>query len=232
MATKEQLIIALDFSKGDDAIALVDAIGDAANYYKVGLELFLNSKGSVIEQLKARDKHVFLDLKFHDIPNTVAAACRWAAGLGVDMFNVHAGGGMEATAEGAQANRLAVPKLIALTSLSSFDGAGLSRVGFSGAVDENVKRLAALTAEAGLNGVVCSSREVPLIHEAVAAPDFLTVCPGVRPEWAQKGDQKRIMTPAQAMEQGVSHIVVGRPITKGEDPVAATLKILEEMNVQ
>lgn len=113
MSTKEQLIIALDFSKGDDAIALVDAIGDAANYYKVGLELFLNSKGSVIEQLKARDKHVFLDLKFHDIPNTVAAACRWAAGLGVDMFNVHAGGGlemmqraMEATAEGAQANGL------------------------------------------------------------------------------------------------------------------------------
>ena len=229
MATKEQLIIALDFSKGDDAIALVDAIGDAANYYKVGLELFLNSKGSVIEQLKARDKHVFLDLKFHDIPNTVAAACRWAAGLGVDMFNVHAGGGlemmqraMEATAEGAQANGLAVPKLIAVTILTSFDEAG----------HENVKRLAALTAEAGLNGVVCSSREVPLIHEAVAAPDFLTVCPGVRPEWAQKGDQKRIMTPAQAMEQGVSHIVVGRPITKAEDPVAATLKILEEMNEQ
>lgn len=119
------------------------------------------------------------------------------------------------------------PKLIAVTILTSFDEAGLSRVGFSGAVDENVKRLAALTAEAGLNGVVCSSREVPLIHEAVAAPDFLTVCPGVRPEWAQKGDQKRIMTPAQAMEQGVSHIVVGRPITKAEDPVAATLKILE-----
>ena len=239
MATKEQLIIALDFNNGKDAISLVDAIGDAANYYKVGLELFLNSKGSVIEELKARDKHVFLDLKIHDIPNTVAAACRWAAGLGVDMFNVHAGGGlemmqraMEATAEGAQANGLAVPKLIAVTILTSFDADGLARVGFQGSVDDNVKRLAALTAEAGLNGVVCSSREVPLIRAAVDDPDFLTVCPGVRPEWSQKGDQKRIMTPAQAMEQGVNHIVVGRPITKAADPVEATLKILAEMSVQ
>lgn len=239
MARKEQLIIALDYSRGDEAIALVDAIGDAANYYKVGLELFLNSKGSVIEALKARDKHVFLDLKFHDIPNTVAAACRWAAGLGVDMFNVHAGGGLEmmqrakeATLEGAAANGLTAPKLIAVTILTSFDAEGLARVGFSGSVDDNVKRLAALTAEAGLDGVVCSSREVPLIREAVAAPDFLTVCPGVRPEWAQKGDQKRIMTPAQAMAQGVNHIVVGRPITKAEDPVAATMKVLAEMSVQ
>lgn len=239
MARKEQLIIALDYSKSEDAMALVDAIGDAANYYKVGLELFLNSKGSVIEQLKARDKHVFLDLKFHDIPNTVASACRWAAGLGVDMFNVHAGGGLEmmqraieATQEGAQANGMAVPKLIAVTILTSFDADGLSRVGFAGSVDENVKRLAALTAEAGLNGVVCSSREVSLIREAVESPDFLTVCPGVRPKWAQKGDQKRIMTPAQAMTQGVNHIVVGRPITKAENPVEATKKILAEMQVQ
>lgn len=239
MATKEQLIIALDFNNGNDAISLVDAIGDAANYYKIGLELFLNSKGSVIEALKARDKHVFLDLKFHDIPNTVAAACRWAAGLGVDMFNVHAGGGlemmqraMEATAEGALANGLAVPKLIGVTILTSFDAEGLARVGFSGAVDDNVKRLAALTAEAGLDGVVCSPREVPLIRAAVEKQDFLTVCPGVRPEWAQKGDQKRVMTPAQAMEQGVNHIVVGRPITKAEDPVEATQKILAEMSVQ
>ena len=119
-----------------------------------------------------------------------------------------------------------------MTILTSFDAEGLARVGFSGSVDDNVKRLAALTAEAGLDGVVCSSREVPLIREAVTAPDFLTVCPGVRPEWAQKGDQKRIMTPAQAMAQGVNHIVVGRPITKAEDPVAATMKVLAEMSVQ
>ena len=147
----------------------------------MGLELFLNSKGSVIEQLKARDKHVFLDLKFHDIPNTVAAACRWAAGLGVDMFNVHAGGGlemmqraMEATAEGAQANGLAVPKLIAVTILTSFDEAGLSRVGFSGAVDENVKRLAALTAEAGLD-FVKNSTGIPRCPEdgGIVKPDVV-----------------------------------------------------------
>lgn len=238
MPTKENLIIALDFAHAEDALALVDAIGDAACYYKVGLELFLNSRGSVIDALKERDKQIFLDLKFHDIPNTVAQACRWAAGLGVDMFNVHAGGGLEmmqrareATAEGALANGLPVPKLIAVTILTSFDAAGLARVGFSGPVDENVQRLAALTHEAGLSGVVCSPREVPLIRQAVPAEGFLTVCPGVRPEWAQKGDQKRVMTPADAMAQGVDHIVVGRPITKAEDPVAATLKVLQEMSI-
>ncbi len=238
MPSKEQLIIALDFNQSKDAIALVDAIGSAASYYKVGLELFLNSKGSVLEELKARDKKIFLDLKFHDIPNTVAQACRWAAGLGVDMFNVHAGGGLEmmqrareATAEGALSKGLDVPQLIAVTILTSFDGEGLARVGFEGSVEDNVKRLAALTHEAGLNGVVCSSKEVPLIREAVANPEFLTVCPGVRPEWAQKGDQKRILTPAQAMAQGVNHIVVGRPITQAADPVEATKKILAEMSV-
>ncbi len=238
MPSKEQLIIALDFAHSEDAIALVDAIGSAACYYKVGLELFLNSKGSVIEALKERDKKIFLDLKFHDIPNTVAQACRWAAGLGVDMFNVHAGGGLEmmqrareATAEGALGKGLDVPQLIAVTILTSFDAEGVARVGFSGSVEENVKRLAALTDEAGLNGVVCSSKEVPLIREAVARPDFLTVCPGVRPEWAQKGDQKRILTPAQAMAQGVNHIVVGRPITQAVNPVEATKKILAEMSV-
>lgn len=238
MATKEQLIVALDFQQSDEALALVDAIGDAASYYKVGLELFLNSRGSVLEGLKARDKKIFLDLKFHDIPNTVAAACRWAAGLGVDMFNVHAGGGLEmmqrareATAEGALAKGLAVPKLIGVTILTSFDAEGLTRVGFSGTVDDNVERLAALTAEAGLDGVVCSPREVPLIRRAVADAGFLTVCPGVRPKWAQKGDQKRVMTPAQAMEQGVNYIVVGRPITKAEQPVEAAKRILAEMSV-
>lgn len=238
MATKEQLIIALDFARGEDALALVDAIGEAASYYKVGLELFLNSRGSVIDALKDRQKKIFLDLKFHDIPNTVAQACRWAAGLGVDMFNVHAGGGLEmmqrareATAEGAIANGLPVPRLIGVTILTSFDAEGLSRVGFRGSVDENVQRLAALTYEAGLSGVVCSPREVPLIRQSVADPEFLTVCPGVRPEWAQKGDQKRVLTPAEAIAQGVNHIVVGRPITKAEDPVAATIKVLNEMSI-
>lgn len=238
MPSKEQLIIALDFAQSKDAIALVDAIGPAACYYKVGLELFLNSKGSVIEALKERDKKIFLDLKFHDIPNTVAQACRWAAGLGVDMFNVHAGGGLEmmqrareATAEGALAKGLNIPQLIAVTILTSFDADGIARVGFDGSVEDNVKRLAALTDEAGLNGVVCSSKEVPLIREAVERSDFLTVCPGVRPQWAQKGDQKRILTPAQAVAQGVNHIVVGRPITQATDPVEATKKILAEMSV-
>lgn len=237
MDKKDQLIIALDFPTADQALALVDQIGADAHYYKVGLELFLNSKGSIIEQLKNREKKIFLDLKFHDIPNTVAQAARWAASLGVDLFNVHAGGGLEmmqrakeATVKGATENGLAVPKLIAVTILTSFNEEGLHKVGFFGPVDENVKRLAMLTNEAGLDGVVCSSREVALIHEAVADASFMTVCPGIRPQWAQKGDQKRIMTPAQAMAEGVSHIVVGRPITQAADPVEATKKILAEMS--
>lgn len=238
VASKDQLIIALDFPTSEEAIQLVDAIGTSASYYKVGLELFLNSRGRVLDELKARDKKIFLDLKFHDIPNTTAQACRWAAGLGVDMFNVHAGGGLEmmqrareATAEGALSKGLGVPKLIAVTILTSFDQEGLDKVGYRGTIDENVKRLAALTNEAGLDGVVCSSREVGLIRQAVEDEAFLTVCPGVRPLWAAKGDQKRIMTPAQAIEQGVNHMVVGRPITKAENPVEAVKKILEEMNV-
>ena len=238
MPDKDQLIIALDFPTSEEAVSLVDAIGTNASYYKVGLELFLNSRGRVLDELKARDKKIFLDLKFHDIPNTTAQACRWAAGLGVDMFNVHAGGGLEmmqrareATIEGALAKGLAAPKLIAVTILTSFDQDGLAKVGFGGAVEDNVKRLAALTNEAGLDGVVCSSKEIGFIREAVENQEFLTVCPGIRPLWAAKGDQKRIMTPSQALEAGVNHIVVGRPITKAENPVEAVKKILEEMNI-
>ena len=238
MPDKDQLIIALDFPTSEEAISLLDAIGTNASNYKVGLELFLNSRGRVLDELKARDKKIFLDLKFHDIPNTTAQACRWAAGLGVDMFNVHAGGGLEmmqrareANIEGALAKGLAAPKLIAVTILTSFDQDGLAKVGFGGAVEDNVKRLAALTNEAGLDGVVCSSKEIGFIREAVENQEFLTVCPGIRPLWAAKGDQKRIMTPSQALEAGVNHIVVGRPITKAEKPVEAVKKILEEMNI-
>jgi orotidine-5'-phosphate decarboxylase len=238
MAQRDQLIVALDYAQAADALALVDRIGNDVVYYKVGLELFLNSRGTVLDELKARDKKIFLDLKFHDIPNTVAAACRWAAGLGVDMFNVHASGGAEmmrrarqATDEGAALAGFARPKLIGVTVLTSLDQAALEQIGLAGSPDENVVRLAQLAHQQGLDGVVCSSREAGLIAEAVDQP-FTTVCPGIRPVWAQKGDQKRVMTPGEAMKNGVGTIVVGRPITEADDPVAAAKKILAEMGVE
>lgn len=238
MANKEQLIIALDFKTLEEACQLVDQIDTFGVYYKVGLELFLNSQGNIINELKKREKNIFLDLKFHDIPNTVAAACRWAAGLGVDMFNVHASGGYEmmqrareATIEGAQQAGFETPKLIAVTILTSFNNEGIREVGYTGSTDENVKRLAMLTHQAGLDGVVCSSREVSIIQESVICDSFFTVCPGIRPKWAQTGDQKRVMTPAEAMAEKVSYMVVGRPITKAQNPVEAVKKILEEIKV-
>lgn len=230
-----KLIVALDMPTGKAAIDMVDVIGSDVHWYKVGLELFLNTGGVIVDTLKKRDKKIFLDLKFHDIPNTVAQACRWAASTGVDLFNVHAVGGSEmmrrakeAAEEGAAAAGVSRPSLIAVTVLTSMDAAMLQAVGLGNDVNAAVRRLAELTADAGLDGVVCSSKEVAIIKEAVTTP-FLTVCPGIRPAWAASDDQKRILTPAEASAIGVSHIVVGRPITRAEDPAQAAQRILEEL---
>ncbi len=230
-----ELIVALDMPTGKAATDMVDAIGSDVHWYKVGLELFLNTGGTIVDALKNREKKIFLDLKFHDIPNTVAQACRWAASTGVDLFNVHAIGGSEmmrrakdAADEGAAAAGVTRPALIAVTILTSMDAAMLRAVGLGDDVNAAVRRLALLTADAGLDGVVCSSKEVTLIKEAITTP-FLTVCPGIRPAWAMSDDQKRILTPTEAAAIGVSHIVVGRPITRAEDPAQAAARILEEL---
>ena len=233
MAT--ELIIALDYDKAEDAIRLVDLLGDKVSWYKVGLELFLNSRGSVVDALKERNKKVFLDLKFHDIGNTCAAACRWAAKLGVDLINVHALGGydmmkraQEAVQEAANACKKAVPKLIAVTILTSFDDNALKGIGVAKQIDDEVLSLTKLALTAGLSGVVCSPKEVKMLKTSIEE-SFITVCPGVRPSWAASNDQSRIMTPRDAKENGVDYIVVGRPITKHEDPKEALLLILEEL---
>lgn len=235
---RTELIVALDMPTGKMAIDTVDAIGSDVQWYKVGLELFLNTGGTIIDALKNREKKIFLDLKFHDIPNTVAQACRWAAATGVDLFNVHAVGGSEmmrrakdAADEGAAQAGLVRPALIAVTILTSMDAAMLRTVGLGEDVNDAVRRLALVTADAGLDGVVCSSKEVRLIKETITTP-FLTICPGIRPQWAAKDDQKRIMTPAEAAAIGVSHIVVGRPITRSTDPALAAARILEELAVK
>ena len=231
----DKLIVALDYATEKDAMALVNQLGDAVSYYKVGLELFLNTRGSVVDLIKAQNKKVFLDLKFHDIPNTVAQAVAWAASLGVDMFTLHSSGGEEMMRKSVETvnevcERLNVkrPNMVGVTILTSFDEAGIAKVGYKDKIADTVLNLAGLCKESGMSGIVCSPHEAANI-KAAFGKDFIAVCPGIRPVWAAAGDQKRITTPADAIKIGVDHMVVGRPITKAENPYEAALKVIEEI---
>ena len=230
-----KLIVALDFTEEQKAKEMVQTLGDSADFYKVGLELFLNSRGNMLDYLKKENKKIFLDLKFHDIPNTVAQAAKWAASLGVEMFNVHASGGrdmqkMTVDAVNFEAVRHGVkpPLLIAVTVLTSFDEESFAEVGFKKPINESALQMAKLSSETGMDGVVCSALEAKSIKQAFGH-DFVTVCPGVRPLWAASQDQKRIVTPAQAKENLADYIVVGRPITANQDPYQAALDINKEL---
>ena len=232
----DKLIVALDYATEQDAMALVNQLGDAVSYYKVGLELFLNTRGSVVDLIKAQNKKVFLDLKFHDIPNTVAQAVAWAASLGVDMFTLHSSGGEEMMRKSVETvnevcERLNIkrPNMVGVTILTSFDEEGIAKVGYKNNIADTVLNLAGLCKTSGMSGIVCSPHEAAKIKETYGG-DFITVCPGIRPAWAAAGDQKRITTPADAIRIGVDHMVVGRPITKAENPHDAALKIIEEIN--
>lgn len=225
------VIVALDFPDQASALALVDRLDPALCRLKVGKELFTRSGPAVVEELAKRGYEVFLDLKFHDIPNTVAAACDAAADLGVWMMNLHASGGrkmMETARERLERRGGERPRLIAVTVLTSLGEEDLAEIGFSGTPAENVERLAALAASSGLDGVVCSPLEAATLR-AARGKDFLLVTPGVRPASASLDDQKRVMTPAAAMEAGASHLVIGRPITAAEDPVAALKAINDSL---
>ena len=232
----DKLIVALDYATEQDAMALVNQLGDAVSYYKVGLELFLNTRGNVVDLIKAQNKKVFLDLKFHDIPNTVAQAVAWAASLGVDMFTLHSSGGEEMMRKSVETvnevcERLNIkrPNMVGVTILTSFDEEGIAKVGYKNNIADTVLNLAGLCKTSGMSGIVCSPHEAAKIKETYGS-DFITVCPGIRPAWAAAGDQKRITTPADAIRIGVDHMVVGRPITKAENPHEAALKIIEEIN--
>lgn len=231
----EKLIVALDYAYENEARELVSQLGDTVSYYKVGLELFLNTRGSIIDYLKHKDKKVFLDLKFHDIPNTVAQAAAWAASFGVDMFTLHASGGaemmrtsVENVSDICSRMNIKMPQMVGVTILTSFDEAGIARVGYKDSIGDTVLNLAKLCQESNMRGVVCSPHEVAQIKQ-VCGSNFLTVCPGIRPVWAAKGDKKRITTPSDAIKIGVDYMVVGRPITKAKDPQEAAFKIVEEI---
>ena len=224
------IIVALDFADEASALALVERLDPGLCRLKVGKEMFTRLGPAFVERLMKRGFDVFLDLKFHDIPNTVARACAAAAGLGVWMLNVHASGGrrmMEAAREALDgfAQR---PLLIGVTILTSLSAEELSEIGFTGSPEENVRRLAALAQQSGLDGVVCSPREAAALRSE-RGDDFLLVTPGVRPAGADIGDQRRVMTPADAMRAGASYLVIGRPITAAADPLAALREISSEL---
>lgn len=228
MEIKEKVIIALDYPNASEAISLVNHLGDLGVYYKVGLELFLNTQGGIIDFLKSKGKKVFLDLKFHDIPNTVLGAVKWAKNLNIDLFNVHALGGKKMMEDAKAILSGNAQSLIAVTILTSMNKNDLQAIGILDEPEVAVERLAQLAHDAKLDGVVCSAKEVRRVKEKFGDA-FLTVCPGIRPTWSQTGDQSRVMTPSEAIKVGVDHMVIGRPITAHNNPKEALEKILEEI---
>ena len=222
VASSNPLIIALDFPGEVEALDLVARLDPARCRLKVGKELFTGCGPDLIRRLQGRGFEVFLDLKFHDIPNTVAAACAAAADLGVWMINLHCSGGarMMAAARERLDRCARRPLLIGVTVLTSLDAEDLAAVGCPGDPAQRVLRLAELGQRAGLDGVVCSPREAAAVR-AERGPGFVLVTPGVRPSVTAGDDQKRVMTPADALAQGATYLVIGRPITAASDPMAA-----------
>ncbi|MFE4106852.1 orotidine-5'-phosphate decarboxylase [Almyronema epifaneia] len=235
MTTADRVIVPLDVASEAEAIALVQTL-PAVTFWKVGLELFVSSGPGILSYLKDQGKRIFLDLKFHDIPNTLAGACRTAAGYGVDLITVHAPAGktalqmaQQAAVAAATAAGLSSPNLIAVTLLTSLDARSLAfELKVSLELSDYALQMALLAQESGLAGVVCSPHEAALLRRT-CGDDFLLVCPGVRPEWATQGDQRRVMTPAQAIVAGASYLVIGRPITAAPDPEAAFNRICQEL---
>ena len=225
-----KVIVALDYADAASTLNLVNQLDPALCKLKVGKELFTAAGPQLVEKLIAKNFQVFLDLKFHDIPNTVKNACEAASNLGVWMLNVHASGGsamMQAALEGVSKSNHQ-PYLIAVTVLTSMNQASLNEIGIETSVETHVLKLAKLTENAGLHGVVCSALETQLLKKHVKN-DFLLVTPGIRPASASLDDQSRVLTPRQALQMGASYLVIGRPITQASNPKQALLDILEEI---
>ncbi len=231
MDALDRLIVALDVSTAEEARNLVASLGESVKFYKVGKQLFTALGPEIVRELRASNRKVFLDLKFHDIPNTVAAAVSEAAKMGVTMMTVHAMGGkkmMKAAVEAAAQSEW-MPMVLGVTVLTSMTQADLSEIGVGNPMEDQVVRLAKLAIKSGCAGVVASAREAKAIRSGLGA-GFAIVTPGVRPAGAAKGDQARVVTPAEAIACGATHLVVGRPITEAPDPIAAARKIAAEMH--
>ena len=228
---RQRLIVALDVSSAAAAQKIVAAVGDSASCYKVGMQLYTAEGPRVVRDLVASGRRVFLDLKYHDIPNTVAAAVRQAAGLGVSMLTVHASGGgkmLRAATEAARTRNAAL-MVLGVTVLTSLDDSDLDKLGVHGRVQDQVLRLAALALADGCHGVVASAQEASALRSELEG-DFAIVTPGVRPAGAEPDDQARVVTPAEAIAAGATHIVVGRPITGAADPAGEARAILSQIS--
>ena len=227
---REKLIVALDVSTAAAAQQIVAAVGDSALTYKVGMQLYTAEGPQLVRDLVASGRRVFLDLKYHDIPNTVAAAVREAAKLGVSMLTVHAAGGRKMLRAAVDAARATNPALIvlAVTVLTSLDESDLGEIGVQGTVLDEVLRLSSLSVANGCQGIVASAREASTLRTKLGK-DFAIVTPGVRPAGAGHADQARVLTPAEAIAAGASYIVVGRPITEAADPAAEARAILSQI---
>ncbi len=235
MAVRDKLIVALDVENEKRCLEMIDILAPRVDIFKIGIAPFTDFGHSVLEKLEKAGKKVFLDLKFHDIPNTVANAARAAAKKKVFMMNFHCLGGirmmthaLKGAIEGADAVGGRVPLLLGVTILTSMDAGEMNAIGIEGAVKEKVAELAKSAKQAGLSGVVASAEETKMIKEMLGG-EFLVVTPGIRPEGASRGDQKRVVTPRQAIRDGSDYIVVGRPIVQAEDPLEAAEKVLKEM---
>lgn len=224
---RDRIIVALDRSKRDDLLRLADQLSGEVGWLKIGLQAFVANGPAIVRELAERDVKIFLDLKFHDIPNTAANAVREALALGAHMTNVHAAGGaamLSACAEASAESSI----LLGVTILTSLADDDLAAIGYSGTAEQNVVRLAKLCADSGLNGVVASPNEVRAIREG-CGESFVIVTPGIRPEGDDAGDQKRMMTPRQAVDAGSTYLVIGRPITSASDPRGAAARIVAQL---
>ncbi|MEN6462346.1 MAG: orotidine-5'-phosphate decarboxylase [Syntrophomonas sp.] len=237
MQAKDRIVLALDVDSQEQALTLVKELAQEVGVFKVGMQLFNSAGPDIVRRINELGGRVFVDLKFHDIPNTVAAAGRVMTRLNAFMFNVHAAGGKEMMAQVVadvkdEAAKLGIepPKILAVTVLTSISQQQLEdEMLISGwDVKDVVVKWARMAQEAGISGVVCSPQEITAIREA-CGPDFLIVTPGIRPAWSEKNDQKRITTPRQALDMGTDYMVIGRPIVKAEDQRQAARKIIEEL---
>lgn len=237
MNPKDRLIVALDLDSDEKAVEMAEKLKDEVRFFKIGLELFSWCGPMIVKRIREMDCEVFLDLKFHDIPNTVVRAALAAVRLNVFMFNVHGLGGVDMMKETVQMVDIEVkrsgmrrPKILAVTILTSMDGKSLKEIGVNDSIEKEVLKLAKMAKAAGLDGVVASPKEIGLIRKNLGE-DFLIVTPGIRPASALAHDQKRIAAPGEAVKAGASYIVVGRPITEAKDPADAARAILREIDI-
>jgi len=227
----DRIIVALDVATTAEAIALIDKLPQV-NFWKVGLQLFISDGATILKILKERQKKIFLDMKLHDIPNTVAGACNSVLAYGVDLLTIHATAGKQALqgAAAAVAGHNQRPRLIGITVLTSIDSRSLAfDLKIPLELPEYALQMALLCQQSGLDGAVCSPQEVAQLRET-CGDDFLLVCPGVRPSWSEAKDQKRVMTPAQAFQAGADYLVIGRPINAAANPQEAWDRICQELS--